>query len=85
MLTDSARPPTVPQPSLPRPAAPVEAAGYNRWPMVEDPARWRRFALEMIDAHHPVRVPGFGADQCSCGRPFMLCPIGPVAHQLLSQ
>lgn len=55
----------------------------ERWAVVDDPDRWRRFVLMMIDAHHRVRVPGCGADQCSCGRPFMLCSIGPLAHELL--
>jgi len=53
------------------------------WPVVNDPRRWRRFVLQVIEQHHRVVVPGVGADQCSCGRPFMLCPIGPLAHQLL--
>jgi hypothetical protein len=43
---------------------------------------WRWFAEQMIEAHHRRHVPGSGADQCSCGRPFMLCPIGPVAERL---
>jgi hypothetical protein len=55
----------------------------GQWPVVNDPRRWRRFVLQVIEAHHRVTVPGIGADQCSCGRPFMLCPIGPLAHQLL--
>jgi hypothetical protein len=50
--------------------------------VVEDPSLLRWFAQQMIEAHHRRRVPGAGADQCSCGRPFMLCPIGPVAERL---
>lgn len=50
--------------------------------VIEDPRLWRWFAEQMIEAHHRRHVPGTGADQCSCGRPFMLCPIGPVAERL---
>ncbi|MGA8117777.1 MAG: hypothetical protein WCA46_29425 [Actinocatenispora sp.] len=64
---------------------PVQATEPDgaQWPVVDDPSRWRQFVLQVIDAHHQVQVPGVGAEQCSCGRPFMLCPIGPLAHQLL--
>ncbi len=52
------------------------------WPVVEDPSLWRRFVLQIIETHHRIQVPGAGADQCSCGRPFMLCPVGSLAHHL---
>ncbi|GAA4203695.1 hypothetical protein [Actinocatenispora rupis] len=63
--------------------APLVESDAGRWPVVEDPDRWRSFVMQVIDQHHRVTVPGVGAEQCSCGRPFMLCPIGPLAHQLL--
>lgn len=76
MLTHSA-------PTMVTLPAQASTSGDAQWPVVDDPSRWRRFVLQVIDAHHRVTVPGVGTDQCSCGRPFMLCPIGPLAHQLL--
>lgn len=70
-------------PAIAEAFAPLVESDGGRWRVVEDPDRWRRFVLQVIDAHHQVTVPGVGAEQCSCGRPFMLCPIGPLAHQLL--
>ena len=53
------------------------------WAVVDDPAAWRRFVADVIARHHRVSQPGAVADQCSCGRPFMLCSIAPLADHLV--
>ncbi|MGH3646750.1 MAG: hypothetical protein ACRDTM_06200 [Micromonosporaceae bacterium] len=55
------------------------------WSVVDDPVAWRRFVAEVIDRHHRVVRPGAVADLCSCGRPFMLCSIAPLAEPLVAQ
>ncbi|MGH3657750.1 MAG: hypothetical protein ACRDUA_13935 [Micromonosporaceae bacterium] len=59
--------------------------GSGTWSLVDDPVALRRFVSAVIDRHHRVVLPGEVADQCSCGRPFMLCPIAPLADSLLEQ
>ncbi|MGH3734941.1 MAG: hypothetical protein ACRDT6_04880 [Micromonosporaceae bacterium] len=53
------------------------------WSLVDDPLAWRRFAAEVVDRHHRVVRPGRVVDECSCGRPFMLCPIAALAEPLV--
>ena len=55
------------------------------WSLVEDPEAWRRFVFDVIDRHHRVRQPGQSTDQCSCGGPFMLCSIAPLAERLMRE
>ncbi len=53
------------------------------WSLVNDPAAWRDFVSELVDRHHRIVAPGAVADQCSCGRPFMLCPIAPLTDAMV--
>lgn len=53
--------------------------------VVDDPVAWRRFVAEVIARHHRVVRPGTVADMCSCGRPFMLCSIAPLAEPLVAR
>lgn len=51
--------------------------------LVDDPRAWRLFAHEVVTKHHRVHRPGIQADQCSCGRPLMLCSIALLAERLV--